>query len=161
MAKSGRIQRSLDGKLELQGIELAPTQGGPFDISPEIGRVVANLAGVDKGVTRLLKAVPSGALLTVPFVGVVKPDGYAIVDIGVPSYPDMGSARPRMIRVIPFKITLAESAGLYECTVAGCTIRAIGFVTHTTPMIFYVESQYLKWSSAAAEAVARIEWWNL
>ena len=59
---AGSVQRNTDGALELRGLGLFPPVGGPYDVSPSIGRVIANLAALDGSLTRLLQCTADGEL---------------------------------------------------------------------------------------------------
>jgi len=60
----GKIQRNTDGSLEIRGMTMDPPHGGPFEIKPEIGRVLANLLASDGVFSRLLKCSTDGELYT-------------------------------------------------------------------------------------------------
>ena len=59
---AGKVQRNIDGSLELRGLALEPSAGGPFDISPGISRTLANLVALDGPFSRLLTCDSSGRL---------------------------------------------------------------------------------------------------
>lgn len=60
---AGKVQRNIGGELELRGLALEPSAGGPFEVSPSISRVIANLAALNGSLTQLLKCDSAGRLL--------------------------------------------------------------------------------------------------
>jgi hypothetical protein len=155
------FQRLNAPELDVVFNDAKPPTLGDYQISNEVQNVLAHLAVSQGKLSRLIRGVSDGVLVTAPLDACIEPDGVEYISEPVSTTLDLLTARSRMVKIWgPFGGT-DLFADMFDADTVGGADRLIGVGFPYGPTLAFSRGRYIEMLTLAGNSDFLIKWWNL